>query len=570
MSEEILKLKKEIERLRKAVKKQRYGLVWMDVPEAFEDDVENKLPILKEVPKLAIKNNNGKPTHLLIEGDNFHALTCLNYTHNGKIDVIYIDPPYNTGSDGFRYKDKRILDKFPDGTEVPLDHPFRHSYWLSFMRKRLELAKYLLSKKGVVFIHIDDNEIAQLKLLCDEIFNESNIDIVVWKKIDPKFDRNVNAKIVRRTKRIHEYIIVAYKDKEETIFNKIKKIPNWINKYTNPDNDPRGAYKQGIISFKEGHKNEDKNSEYYYTITTPSGRKITRHFYITKDEFEDLLKDNRIYFPSSGGGIPAIKIFENEEKDFYFETILEGVGSLNSAKKELAEIFGVNENEVPFDTPKPTKLIKEIVRSAGSKNSIILDFFAGSGSTGHAVMELNVEDKGKRQFILVTNNDEVVKGKKYRIMSDVCYPRTKKVIEGYNGKKGLKDSIKYYKTDFIGKNSILNATDQDKIELAHNAGELLAIAENTLELVKQNKFYQLFEDSEKTKNTAVYFREELDKFDEFSEMVRKFKKPTTIYIFSWGDEEFVDDFADLKQVKVKTIPVPILEIYKQIYNLSTE
>jgi len=183
MSEEILKLKKEIERLRKAVKKQRYGLVWMDVPEAFEDDVENKLPILKEVPKLAVKNSDGKPTHILIEGDNYHALSCLNYTHKGKIDVIYIDPPYNTGSDGFRYKDKRILDKYPDGTEVPKDHPFRHSYWLSFMSKRLELAKDILKESGVIFISIDDNEFAQLKLLFDEIFNPLNfVNIIVWKK----------------------------------------------------------------------------------------------------------------------------------------------------------------------------------------------------------------------------------------------------------------------------------------------------------------------------------------------------------------------------------------------------
>lgn len=570
MSEEILKLKKEIERLKKAVKKHRYGLVWMDVPEAFENDVENKLPILKEAPKLAIKNNDGKPTHILIEGDNYHALTCLNYTHKGKVDLIYIDPPYNTGSDGFRYKDKRILDKYPDGTEVAVDHPFRHSYWLSFMYKRLELAKDLLNKNGVIFIDIDDNEIAQLKLLCDEIFNERNIDIVVWKKIDPKYDRNVNAKITKRTKRIHEFLIVIYQNKQQTIFDKIKKLPNWTKKKSNPDNDPRGGWESGILSFKEGHKNEDKNSEYYYTIKTPSGRKITRHFFVTKEEFKELQRDNRIYFPKKGDGVPRLKIFEKEEKDFYFETILEGVGSLNSAKKELAEIFEINEGEVPFDTPKPTKLVKEIIRSSAPQNALILDFFAGSGTTGHAVMDLNEEDDGSRQFILVTNNDEVVNGKKYRIMTDVCYPRIKKVIKGYGGKKGLPNSIKYYKTDFIGKNNILNATDQDKIELAHNAGGLLAIAENTLELGKQNKFYQLFEDSNNERYTAVYFREELDKFDEFSEMVKKFKKPTTIYVFSWGDEEFFDDFADLKQVKVKTIPLPILEIYKQIYNLSIE
>ena len=130
-------------------------------------------------------------------------------------------------------------------------------------------------------------------------------------------------------------------------------------------------------------------------------------------------------------------------------------------------------------------------------------------------------------------------------------------------------NIKYYKTAFVGKNNILNANDADKIELAHNAGELLAIAENTLELVKQNKYYQLFEDSNKEKFTAVYFREELNKFGDFMGMIEKLKRETTVYVFSWGNEEFSDDFAYLKDVKVKTIPQPILEIYKNIYNLGT-
>src|SRR3989338_10099521 len=175
-------LENEIARLNKKIakyeaielKQNRFGLGWLDVPEAFEDDVENKLPILEEVPKLAINSKDDKPTHILIEGDNYHALTCLNYTHKGKIDVIYIDPPYNTGSDGFRYKDKRILKEYPDGTEVPKDHPFRHSYWLSFMSKRLELAKSLLKDTGTIFISINEDEFAQLKLLCDQTFGLEN------------------------------------------------------------------------------------------------------------------------------------------------------------------------------------------------------------------------------------------------------------------------------------------------------------------------------------------------------------------------------------------------------------
>ena len=555
MSEEILKLKKEIERLKKAIKKQRYGLVWMDVPEAFEDDVENKLPILKEMPELAIKNNDGKPTHILIEGDNYHALTCLSYTHKSKIDVVYIDPPYNTGSDGFRYKDKRILDKFPDGTEVPTDNPFRHSYWLSFMEKRLDLVRDLLSKNGVVFISIDDNEMAQLKLLCDSIFGDNNVEVMIWHKVA---DDSGKLKITYRFRREHEYIIVCYKQKDETFFKKYLSDRNYKNEYTNPDNDPRGPYKQGIISTTEAKsKSTGKN---FYSVETPSGKIITRQWRFPKEEFDRLHKDNRIYYGKGGSSIPSEKVFINEQKETTPTSILTELGTAKTAGIDLEELMGSK----IFSYPKPVSLIKHLIKISSEKNSVVLDFFAGSGTTGQAVVESNQDDDGQRQFILVTNNDEVVNGKKHKIMSDICYPRVKKVAKLY------KSGAKFYKTAFIGKNNILNATDQDKIELAHNAGELLAIAENTLELTKQNKFYQLFEDGNKEKYTAVYFREELDKFDEFIEIVKKLKKQTAVYVFSWGNEEDIEEFDGIEQIKIKTIPLPILEIYKQIYNLSTE
>jgi len=220
---QLAQLENEIARLNKKIakyeaielKQNKFGLVWLDVPEAFEDDVENKLPILEEVPKLAIDSKDGKPTHLLIEGDNYHALTCLNYTHKGKVDVIYIDPPYNTGSDGFKYKDKRILDKYPDGRPVEVDNPLRHSYWLSFMKKRLELAQDLLTGTGVIFISIDDNEVAQLKLLADEIFGKDNfVAQLVWAA-----GRKNDSKLISVS---HEYILCyiksadLYKEKKIT------------------------------------------------------------------------------------------------------------------------------------------------------------------------------------------------------------------------------------------------------------------------------------------------------------------------------------------------------------------
>ena len=577
---EIFKLKKEIERLKRAVKKQDYGLVWMDVPEAFEDDVENKLPILKEVPELAIKNNDGKPTHILIEGDNYHALTCLNYTHKGKIDVIYIDPPYNTGSDGFRYKDKRILDKFPDGSDVPANHPFRHSYWLSFMAKRLELAKYILKESGLIFISIDDNEFAQLKLLCDEIFDPSNfISIIALRVSPPNGVKTAHAKktIIKEK----EFVLVYAKNKDKINFTpQFKKADKWDKHFNSFINKPNKDYKSWTVA--------------------PLSEKLKGLGLVADLENIDFLEfisknSDNIFQPVGLAKIKNIKKY-NQDKiilidgmNGYYAYKGRQVQLLSKSLKETPEGLTLSRlvcdlwNDISFNNlfqeggvdlkfgKKPVELVKRIIKlSTQNNNSIILDFFAGSGTTGEAVMGLNEGDIGQRQFILVTNNDEVINGENHKIMTDLCYPRMKNVIKGYNNKKGLGNSIKYYKTAFIGKNNILKATDEDKVELAHNAGELLAIAENTLELVKQNKYYQLFEDGNKEKYTAVYFREELDKFEEFTEQVKKLKEKTAVYVFSWGDEEKIDDFADLDQIRVKTIPLPILEIYKQIYNLSAE
>lgn len=386
---------------------------------------------------------NDDSENLIIEGDNLLALKSLLPKYQGKIDCIYIDPPYNTGEEGWIYNDNvnSPLIKSWLGEAVGKDDLTRHDKWLCMMTPRLKLLRELLSENGVILISIDDNEVQNLKLLMNDIFLEENVDIAIWKKIDPKYDKNVNAKIITRTKRVHEFILIGFKNKNTTTFEKIKKLPNWLNKYTNPDNDIRGPYKQGILSFEEGHEKENKNSEYYYSINTPSGRKITRHFFFTKDEFESFVKDNRVYFPKNGDGIPALKIFENEEKDFYFETILEGVGSLNSAKKELSEIFGIPE-DIVFDTPKPTKLIKELIRATSGKNSIILDSFAGSGTTAQAVMELNKEKAENRKYILVQLSEQIKKESPiykagYKFVQEITRERVERVIKSSKNKTGF-------------------------------------------------------------------------------------------------------------------------------------
>lgn len=410
--------------------KKKYGLIWEEHEERVDKELETQIPTFEEIKNKEIIRNPDEKFNFLLEGDNLHSLYLLEKTHKEKIDVIYIDPPYNTGKKNeWKYNDSYVDE----------NDEYRHSKWLSFMNRRLILANTLLSNDGVIFISIDEHELAQLSLLCQDIFGEDNFDYMIWQKTDSRVDRNTNAKIIRRFKNIHEGILVCYKNKNKKLFNKMMKLPEWKNKQTNPDKDPRGPWSSGIMSYEEGHKNEDKNSENYYSITTPSGKVYTRHWFITKEEFESLRKDNRISFPKNGDGVPRIKTFENEEKDYYMESILRGVGTSSTAKDELLEIF---DNREIFDTPKPTKLIRELVRVASDKNSVILDYFAGSGTTAQAVLELNKEDNGNRQFILCTNNEN-------NICEEITYKRIKSVINGYGKYGALKTNLKYYRCTYI-------------------------------------------------------------------------------------------------------------------------
>ncbi len=409
------------------IKPKKYGLIWEEQKEVSC----MKNPYLKEIKERKINCiESDSHQHLLIEGDNYEALKLLQDTYSKKVNVIYIDPPYNTGNKNFIYNDC-IIDK---------KDTYRHSKWLSFIQKRLLLAYELLADSGVIFISIGNDEFAQLKLLCNEIFAENNVETIIWQKTDSQVDRNTNSKQIRRFKNIHEYIIVCYKDKQKACFNKMMKLPNWKKECKNPDRDIRGSWQSGIISFCEGHKNEDKTSNYYYTVTTPSNKIYTRHWFITSDEFKALDADNRIYYPKNGDGVPRLKVFQNEEKEYFMESILRGVGTSSTAKDELLDIIG--DRDI-FETPKPTKLIKEIIRVASNKNSIVLDFFAGSGTTGQAVLELNKEDGGNRQFILCTNNEN-------NICEKITYERLRCVINGYTtpkGKeiKGIPAKLKYLK-----------------------------------------------------------------------------------------------------------------------------
>lgn len=640
---EIEVLKKKLEVSNNRIKTEKYGITWLDVPEAFEEESENQLPILTEVKEKAIKNDDGKPTHLLIEGDNYHSLTCLNYTHKNKIDLIYIDPPYNTGSDGFRYKDKRVLDKYPDGTEVPKDHPLRHSYWLSFMNKRLELASSLLKDDGVIFVSINEEEYASLKLLCDKIFQESNYLTTFTVKVRHE-DR-----ILKGDKDFHETTEQLLLYRKSNKFKTIKRLQDntSISKYvyqieelidnpekitfgnkeveifkpeeyrvikTEPSSDNfqkiniRGSIKEGNSSGRFHMKYlEERNNlfNYLYKVPNIGDDKYEYRYFLTRKSENN---SNGFYFQ----GVPQSK---NDIKEVPYPNFLDFEEAFNNVGYEGGITFR--------NGKKPTDFIKFLI-SIGclKKDAVILDFFAGSGSTGQAVMEQNNIDKGKRQVILCTNNEA-------DIAHQVTHPRLLNVINGYKQTKnqrevlfelplkpsniknntailnaideysevkdrydeikqevrkdkfvisgvikkqndipGLGNSLKYYKTDFVGSNNILSATDEDKSNLAHKAGYLLSIAENTLEEIELSKCYQLFENDKKV--TAIYFKEELTEMEVFLDKVESIKKPIALYLFSWGNRsEFESLFDHLDHITIKTIPQPILEIYKKIYNIVT-
>ena len=581
--QKIHELEKQVLRLQTEIKKNsetQYGLRWMDVPEAFEAEADNAIPTLEEVKEKAISNDDGKPTHILIEGDNFHALTCLNYTHKGQIDVIYIDPPYNTGSDGFVYKDKRVLDKFPDGTNVPTDHPLRHSYWLSFMHKRLELAKNLLSERGVIFISIDDNEQANLKLLCDQVFGEENF-IGKWCWYKSATPPNLSYKIRKNI----EYVLCYEKSKNNTKYHGVKKESKSDDPITKPQNTIKklefppfsihfkgedGVIKAGVYG-TEKFPNKLCNDMIIVNGVNTNSVSFENKFIWIQERLEEEIKNGTRINCSKAIVLSYKKADYDPVVPSNFIDINVGVDTTENAGREIANIIG----EGMFDYPKPTSLIKYLLNFAPS--STILDFFAGSGTTMHATMQLNEEDGGHRQCILVQQNEN-------NICEAVTYERNKRVMQGYtNSKKeyvpGLGNSMKYYRTAFVGEHKITDITDADKVALTQKAGCLLALGENTLEEIKTAKSYQIFQlrKGDKPTNdfgyTAVYFSGNLLHFADFRREIEQIQtaNPLTriaVYVFTWGDPSvFENEFDDLSGITIKPIPQPILEIYQNIHQL---
>jgi adenine-specific DNA-methyltransferase len=516
----------------------KYGLVWEHKSEAIVELCETNLPVLKEVVECAISASEGQPTNILIEGDNYHALSVLNYTHKEKIDVIYIDPPYNTGNKDFKYNDNF----------VDTEDAFRHSKWLSFMNVRLILAKNLLSEKGVIFISIDDNEQAHLKLLCDELFGEENVEQMIWKKND--FTDGV-LKLTKRFRIEHEYIITCYKGKNKIEFNRVLQLSQVKNEYTNPDNDNRGQWISTELGRSENKSRKDSLN--YYDIESPTGKKWFRQWLFDKEEMKNLIKDKRIYFGKDGNAIPRLKKFINEERPKAATSILQEYGSARSGMRELEELF----QDKVFNYPKPIDLINYLLKLIKKEDLIVLDFFAGSGTTGHSVLELNRENGGNRQFILCTNNEN-------SICEKVTYPRIEKVINGYGQQEGIPANLRYFKAEFVENKG---NRSQLKKDFTVKSEDMLRIKENCFDLVKKGKQYKIFCDAKKQTYLGIFFDFFTDKeFEFFVDELKKLDKKTKKKIYIFSLDNFADNslFTGVKNFSLEPIPEKILNIYKQL------
>ncbi|MBP6146601.1 MAG: site-specific DNA-methyltransferase, partial [Flavobacterium sp.] len=513
--------------------KKKYGLVWEDKREDVEEQLRNNLPVLKEVKDKAIINGEDNPNHILIEGDNLHALTALTFTHEGKIDVIYIDPPYNTGNKDFKYND----------TFVDKEDSYRHSKWLSFMDKRLRIAKRLLSETGGVFISIDDNEHAQLKMLCDEVFGAENYrnSIAVRrgaKSVQSQFENIDKLGIAYEylllyTKNSNYRLNQFYFDLEE------KRTGSWNNHWRGTDRPTmryeifgktpeRGQYRWAKERSLKAIQNFEKLLDELET-DNPTQKQIDE-WYLKENNQVDLLRLSKTNKPEHYVPPTDTKFGHNLWTDLQ----ISGTSYLT------------NLDITTFNNPKNPEIIKRIAKWFSNSSATILDFFAGSGTTLHAAMALNAKDGGNRQCILVTNNEN-------NICEEVTYERNKRVIRGYTNDKGVvfeglkNNNLRYFKSEYVSRTKSL----KNKKELTRLATELLCIKENCYNEVTTQygvkNWTAIFESP--IKQLIVIYDDLM--IEESIEIIKKLKENQQtdnrikVYVFSNGQYPYTEDFEEV-------------------------
>jgi adenine-specific DNA-methyltransferase len=561
----LLKRISELEaEIKKTKKQKKYGLVWEEKPEKIVVDCQKNVPILKmkEGDKNilpVIKNNNHDDDNILIEGDNYHALSVLNYTHKGKIDVIYIDPPYNTGAKDWKYNNDYVDE----------NDAYRHSKWISMMYNRLSAAKRLLKDDGILICAIDDNELSTLSLLFDDLFSEKikntvvivnnphgvsrsgfsrtheyalfllNQGQVVNKKPAPEDLRNIN---LRRSGNN------SLREDSPTMF-----YPIFVNKKS-----------LSVIGAGDVPKNDFHPKSYvidkgdYYEVWPVDVKGIEKNWYYSKRRVqENGSSELNCRFIKNQ---LQISFHHSNNSEQTYKTVW--VGSEYDAGAYGATLVKeVTKNNFPF--PKSINTVLDCLKAVvKSDKAIILDFFAGSGTTGQAVLEMNKIDGGNRKFILCTNNEN-------KICEDITYQRIKHIMCGYKNNKGelfegLGGNLRYYKTDLVDIEKLHHTPDSAKIKLTYQTGEMIALRENTLNEVEKNEWWQIFEGLDKT--TAIYFKEDKEKLQALVDKLEKTKQPSALYIFSWGKNEYKSEYSS-NNIRVEDIPEPILEVYKEINRL---
>lgn len=564
----------EINRLKK---NKKYGLVWEHKKENVIENFETQQPYLEEVTDKRIEDAPGEPTNLIIEGDNFEALSILNYTHAGKVDVIYIDPPYNTGNKDFIYNDDY----------VDAEDEFRHSKWLSFMEPRLKLAKSLLKEDGIIYISIDDIELSALKLLCDEVFGDSNyVSTIVNQSASSVFGTKAAHKDKSYIK-VKDYVLVYKNNKDITLQPLYCKSRNYLydsHEFVLDD----GKRYSTVEWFKAKHSDvfkkynlsiSKKTIEQLLTfddafrkriISELSDKQFSTSPYskddLTNDELDKLAKGQIIYHNGLGlvqeGGSGGLIRFMRSLGDSCQEIDGEYIKSdiLGDIWDTSAGYGNINaEGGIKFPSgKKPLLLLEKILASANKKNAIILDFFAGSGSMGHAVLDQNLKDGGERQFILCTNNGDKKGG--IKIAEEITYKRIKNVMKGYGKVSGIPGNLRYYRINHREKKPSIDANRRDIVVYME---DIIQVKENAYKQLEVNEDFALYESAEKYVGMV---------FEPFSleEIINNIKeenidnRPVKLYVFSYSRDAFEDDYETDFEIEFVAMPEGLLKTYAHI------
>jgi adenine-specific DNA-methyltransferase len=425
------------------VGRERYGMTWPGKADCFKTIQRPSLATLRPCQAESVEFDT--TNHLIIEGDNLEVLKLLQKSYLGKVKMIYIDPPYNTGHD-FIYPDNfsESLETYLEytgqvdaegrkfGTNTETDGRF-HSKWLNMMYPRLYLARNLLREDGAIFISIDDGEVENLRKLCNEVFGEENfITTVIWQKVyAPKSS-------ARHFSEDHDFIVVYARNGEIWRPSLLARTEEQDAHYSNPDSDPRGEWRADGMSGRNYYKKG------VYEVTTPSGRVIPgpptgRYWIYSEDRFKELDADGRIWWGADGNNNPAVKRFRTEVMQGRVPQTLwlyDDVGHTQEAKKELLELVKFESTDNVLDTVKPTRLIERMLQVATNPKTgdLVVDFFCGSGTTGHAVLAQNSQDGGDRRFLLVQLPEPLpIPETTLRTIADIAKERVRSVITKFNG-----------------------------------------------------------------------------------------------------------------------------------------